>query len=131
MIKEYIKKHPNNGKQIIYTEAYLEMRRVLMEQISYIEDNTKGTMLSNDTDIHESLLPGLKRSLNGLRERFEEGGMTIDVKCCAQYILDMEREQITDPLKCCRYYNGQDLPDNKDALFAGYEKRWMEWRVSS
>ena len=130
-IQEYIKKHPNNGKQIIYTEAYLEMRRVLMERIWAIENATKGTLLSNEADIHERLLPSLKRSLNSLRERFEAGGMTIDVKCCAQYILDMEREQITDPLKCCRYYNGQDFSDNEDAIFANYEKRWMEWRVSS
>ena len=131
MLEEYIKKHPNNGKQIIYTEAYLEIRRVLMERIWTIENATKGTLLSNEADIHERLLPDLKRSLDGLQKRFEEGGMTIDVKCCAQYILDMEREQIMDPLKCCRYFNGQVLPDNNDAIFADYEKRWLEWRVSS
>ena len=131
MIKEYIKKQPNNGKLIIYTEAYLQMRRCIMEQISSIENAKEGTLLSNDEDVRKRLLPGLKRMLKGLQKRFEKGGMNIDVKCCAQYILDMEQEQITDPLKCCRYYTHQDLSDNNDALFADYEKRWIEWNSLS
>ena len=61
--------------------------------------------------------------------------MHIDVKCCAIYILDMEAEQIQDPLSCCRYYKGIEIIDhsegcNNNARFAGYEKKWMEWRVS-
>lgn len=131
MISEYIKQHPNNGKVIVYTEAYLQMRHTLIEQISTIENNIKGTLLSNDEDIKQELLPCLKRTLKGLDRRFLRAGGFQDPVYCARLILDGEKEQITDPLQCCRYYNGQQIADDENAVFAEYEMRWMEWRSST
>lgn len=134
MFEEYIKRHPNTGKQILYTEAFSQIWNSINEQIADIEYTIKDTLLSTDSDIKDRLLPSLKRTRNGLKARFEKGGMHIDVKCCAIYILDMEAEQIQDPLACCRYYNGREVSDSSEngnnALFAEYEKKWMEWRVS-
>ena len=70
-IAEYIKQHPNTGKVIVYTEAYLQMRHTLMEQIATIENNIKDTLLSNDVDIRQKLLPSLKRTLRGLDKRLD------------------------------------------------------------
>lgn len=60
MIHEYIKQHPNMGKMIVYTEAYLQMRYTLMEQVATIENSINGTILNNDGDIRRKLLPSLK-----------------------------------------------------------------------
>lgn len=131
MIHEYIKQHPNNGKQIILTDYFYQRCNYLLHQIATIENATKDTLLSGDWDIKKRVLPNLKRSLKRLKNSFEKGGLRIDTKCCAQYILDMESEQITDPLQCCRYYNGQQIADDENAVFAEYEMRWMEWRCST
>lgn len=45
-IAKYIKQHPKTGKVIVYTEAYLQMRYTLMEQIATIENNIKDTLLN-------------------------------------------------------------------------------------
>lgn len=127
MIEEYIKQHPNNGKVIIYTEAYLQMRHTLMEQIATIENATKGTLLSNDADINQRLLPSLKRSLKGLQKRFERGNCRVDARICAQYLLDMEREMITKPQQWCKHYKGTtESNDNDVATIEYYERVWVE-----
>ena len=90
MIHEYIKQHPNNGKVIVYTEAYLQMRHTLMEQIATIENSIKGTVLSNDVGIRRKLLPSLKRTLKGLDRRFLCAGGFQDPVYCARLILDFE-----------------------------------------
>ena len=129
MIHEYIKQHPNNGKQIILTDYYYQRRNYLIHQIATIENATKDTLLSGDWDIKKSLLPSLKRTLKRLQNRFEKGGWRIDAKCCAHYILDMESEQITDPLQHCRYYDGQTNPQGENVHYlAGYEAGWYEFQ---
>ena len=102
-IAEYIKQHPNTGKVIVYTEAYLQMRHTLIEQIATIENNIKDTLLSNDVDIRQKLLPSLKRTLRGLDKRFLRAGGMQDPVYCARLIAEFEREQIKEPLQYCRY----------------------------
>lgn len=102
-----------------------------MEQIATIENSIKGTVLSNDVSIMRKLLPSLKRTLKGLDRRFLCAGGFQDPVLCARLILECEREQITDPLQCCRYYNGHQIADDENAVFAEYEMRWMEWRCST
>ena len=112
-IPGYIKQHPNTGKVIVYTEAYLQMRHTLIEQIATIENNIKDTLLSNDVDIRQKLLPSLKRTLRGLDKRFLRAGGMQDPVYCARLIAEFEREQIKEPLQYCRYYtgNGKHLPE--------------------
>ncbi len=131
MVHEYLEQHPNSGKVIVYTEAYLQMRHTLTEQITTIENSIKGTMLNNDVDIRRKLLPSLKRTLKGLDRRFLCAGGSQDPVLCARLILDFERDQIREPLQHCRYYNGQQIADDENAAFAEYEMRWMEWRCST
>ena len=128
MINEFIKQHPNNGKVIVYTEAYLQMRNALRQEIATIEHCIKDTILSNDENIRKSLLPCLKRTLKGLDKRFSRAGGYPSPKYCAQLIADFEREQIADPLQCCRYYDGKAIGEDETALYAEYEKFWTEWR---
>ena len=80
-IAEYIKQHPNSGKVIVYTETYLQMRYTLMEQIATIEYNIKDTLLNNDADIRQKLLPSLKRTLKDWI-----GGFCVQEVCKTQYI---------------------------------------------
>lgn len=128
MIAEYIQQHPNNGKVIVYTEAYLQMRLTLMQQIATIENAIQGTLLSNDVDIKQRLLPSLKRQLKGLQNQFEKKWSRVNVESCAHFILDGERELITEPLLCCRYYDGKAIAEDENALYAEYEMFWTEWR---
>lgn len=129
MIHEYIKQHPNNGKQIILTDYYYQRRNNIIQQIATIENATKDTLLSGDWDIKKRLLPNLKRSLKRLQNHYGKGEMGINAKCCAQYILDMESEEILDPLQYCRYYDGQtDTQGENVHYLAGYEKGWCEFQ---
>lgn len=131
MIKEDIKQHPNTGKWVLCTEAYLQMRYALIEQIATIERTIQGTVLHNEWDITRRLLPSLKRQLNGLERRFQKMHCDADIVMCAQCILDWEAE-IKDPLQCCRYYDGITIEKGTTkTLMAEYEMRWLEWRCAA
>lgn len=129
MIHEYIKQHPNSGKVIVYTEAFLQMRRTMIEQIATIENSIKGTILSNDVDIMQKLLPSLKRTLKGLDRSFLRAGGYIDPVYCAKLIAEFEREQITEPLKYCRYYreNENKAESEQIGVFYDYELVWVQF----
>ena len=128
MIKEYIEIAPSIGKAIICTDAYLQQRYALKEQIATIENTIQGTILHNEWDITRRLLPSLKRQLKGLERRFQKMHCDADIVMCAQCILDWETE-IKDPLQCCRYYDGITIEKGTTkTLLAEYEMRWMEWR---
>lgn len=128
-IAEYIKQHPNTGKVIVYTEAYLQMRHTLIEQISTIENNIKDTLLSNDVDIRQKLLPSLKRTLRGLDKRFLRAGGMQDPVYCARLIAEFEREQIKEPLQYCRYYTGNDNKAESEQIgvLYDYERIWVQF----
>ncbi len=113
MISEFIKQHPNPGKVLVYTEAYLQIRQKLIEQIGCINMGIQGTALQNDCDIERRLLPNLKRTLKGLEQKFERAGVKIAPEYCAQLIAEYEREQINDPLSYCRYYNKGNNVENE------------------
>ena len=123
MFEKYFQEHPNNAKVIVFTEAYFQMRFALMKQIFSIEDMTKGNILSTDIDIKKHLLPKLKRTLKGLKGRFEKAGNSVDAILCAQYIVDMESEYIANPVQLCKYYNRSN---SDTSLFASYEHIWLE-----
>lgn len=129
MIHEYIKQHPNSGKVIVYTEAYLQMRHTLMEQIATIENSIKDTLLNNDADIRQRLLPSLKRTLKGLDRRFLRAGGMQDPVYCARLIADFERGQITEPLQHCRYYTGNDNKAESEQIgvLYDYERIWAQF----
>lgn len=132
MVHEYIEHHPNIGKTIVCTEAYLQQRYALTKQIAAIESTIQGTMLHNEWDITRRLLPSLKRQLNGLQGRFEKMRCSVDVVMCAQCILNGETEMIKEPLQCCRYYDGKAIESGmKNALLAEYEMLWIEWRSAA
>lgn len=128
-ITDYIKQHPNMGKVIVYTEAYLQMRHTLMEQIATIENNIKDTLLSNDADIRRKLLPSLKRTLRGLDRRFLRAGGMQDPVYCARLIAEFEREQIKEPLQYCRYYTGNDNKAESEQIgvLYDYERIWVQF----
>ena len=128
-IAEYIKQHPNTGKVIVYTEAYLQMRHTLIEQIATIENNIKDTLLSNDVDIRQKLLPSLKRTLRGLDKRFLRAGGMQDPVYCARLIAEFEREQIKEPLQYCRYYTGNDNKAESEQIgvLYDYERIWVQF----
>lgn len=132
MIAEYIERHPNIGKTIVCTEAYLQQRHALTKQIATIKNTIQGTMLHNEWDITRRLLPSLKRQLNGLQGRFEKMRCSVDVVMCAQCLIKGEAELIKDPLQCCRYYDGKTIESGtKNALLAEYEMQWIEWRKAA
>lgn len=132
MVHEYIEHHPNIGKTIVCTEAYLQQRYALTKQIAAIESTIQGTMLHNEWDITRRLLPSLKRQLNGLQGRFEKMRCSVDVVMCAQCILNGETEMIKEPMQCCRYYDGKAIESGmKNALLAEYEMLWIEWRSAA
>lgn len=129
MIHEYLKLHPDSGKVIVYTEAYLQMRLMLIKQIANIENSIEDTSLSNDADIRQKLLPSLKRTLKGLDRRFLRAGGYQDPVYCARLIEEFEWEQIKEPLLYCRYYDGKtDTQGGNVHLFAKYEKMWCEYQ---
>lgn len=129
MREENTERSQNEAKLLQVNKAYFALRYSLIKQMNDITNVVNG-------DADKKLLASLKRTLKGLKARFERTGVKIDADACAKILLEEELPKIQEqPLRYCRYYNGEsecpfDETDNTIRLFWDYERRCTDFARS-
>lgn len=113
------------AKLLQINKSYFALRYSLIKQINDIANIADG-------DADKRLLASLKRTLKGLRTRFERTGVKIDAEACAKILLDAELPKIQEqPLRFCRYYKGENASPLNEAdntgLLGNYERFCIEF----
>ena len=114
MREENTERSQNEAKLLQVNKAYFALRYSLIKQMNDITNVVNG-------DADKKLLASLKRTLKGLKARFERTGVKIDADACAKILLEEElpnlMEQIT-PYVCFGIMNADVLisPGQTDAI---------------